>query len=52
MQLKIAKIALVTAVDMTNVVFADYRCRKEQACIECSGPIASCNSYINVSLTR
>lgn len=52
MQLNIAKIVLVIAVGMTNVVFADYRCCKKQTCTECSVPVTSCDSCINVSLIQ
>lgn len=51
MQLNIAKIVLVIAVGMNNIVFADYRCCKKQACTECSVLVTSCNSCINVSLS-
>lgn len=52
MQLNIAKIVLVIAIGMTNIVFADYRCCKKQSCNECSVPVTSCNSCTNVSLTQ
>lgn len=50
MQLNITKIVLVIAVGMTNIVSADYRCCKKQNCTECSVPVTSCNSCMDVSL--
>lgn len=52
MQLKIAQVNLVIAVGMNNIVLADYRCCKKQTCTECSVLVTSCNSCINVSLSR
>lgn len=49
MQLSIAKIGLIIAIGMTNMVSADYRCCKRQACTECSVLVTSCNSCTNVS---
>lgn len=52
MQLNITKIILFIAFGMANTAFADHRCCKEQNCLECSGPVISCDRCINVSLTR
>lgn len=51
MKLNNFKTVLVTALGMINVVFADYRCCKRQDCTECSVPVTSCYSCINVSLS-